>query len=507
MSGALDPRLPVLVGAGQLSNRPDRGDPEREPADLMVEALRRAEADSAGRGLLAATDVVHTVAELSWRYPNVGRLVAEQVGASPRRYVQSVMGGNLAGSMVNAAARAVQAGDADVVVVCGGEAWRTRSRARAEGRELDWTTQPDDTPPPEPFGVDHPLNSDVERARGVSMPVEIYPLFDVALRARLGLGIDEHRDRIGTLWSAFSRVAVGNPHAWIREAFTAEQVSRPTPENRMVAFPYTKRLCSNNAVDQGSAVVITSVEAAERHGVPRENWVFLHAGADAVDHWYVSERADLCSSPAIRLAGRDVFALAGIGPDDLDHVDLYSCFPSAVQIAATELGLAPSDGAGGWGGIGSRLPLTVTGGMTFAGGPWNAYPLHGLATMARVLRADPGSRGLCTANGGYTTEHAMVVLSSEPPTAGAFRHAEPQAEVDALPRVELDDAHTGPVTVESATVLHDRAGPVRAVVAARTPSGQRTWCTTADPDLLATVETEELVGRPGTRHPDARFSL
>lgn len=515
MPAGLDPRLPVLVGAGQVSCHADDPADALEPMALMLEALRRAEADSEGRGLLAAADEIRVVDQLTWPYANVGRLLADRLGASPRRFVQSRMGGNLAGAMVNDAARAIQRGDTDVVVLTGAEAWRTRSRARARGAALPWTPQEPDAdqgapshPPLVRFGPETPLSSPIEDAHGLQAPAHVYPLFDVALRARLGLSVEEHRHRLGALWSAFSEVAATNPHAWSTRVFTPDELWADGPDNRMIAFPYTKRLCSNNVVDQGAALVLTSVAAAERHGVPRDRWVFLHAGADAVDHWFVSNRADLCSSPAVRLAGRDALALAGVGPAELAHVDLYSCFPSAVQIAARELGLL-ADGAsdGGWGGIGALRPLTVTGGMNFAGGPWNNYPTHGLATMAEVLRADPGAMGLCTANGGFTTEHAVVVLGTEPPTAGAFRHADPQAEVDALPRVDVDDTHEGPVVVESATVVHDREGPVRALVAARTPTGDRTWCGSTDPAVLREIESVETVGRGGRRRPDGTVTL
>ena len=491
----------MLVGAGQVSHRSDTLDGAPEPATLMVDALRAAEADSTGTGLLHAVDSLRTVGQLSWHYTNGAALIAERIGAAPRQLVQSRMGGNLGGSMVIDAARAIQAGELDVAVVCGAEAWRTRNRARAAGISMPWTVQPDDLDPPEAFGPDTPLNSDLERARGLVAATHIYALFEVALRARLGLDVDAHRRRLGVLWSAFSAVAAANPHAWTPEHLTPEAISEAAPENRMIAFPYTKRLCSNNNVDQGAAVLLTSVAAAERHGVPRDRWVFLHAGAEAVDHWFVSNRADLCSSPAVRLAGRELFSLADVDPGELTHVDLYSCFPSAVQIVARELGLTPPTGGDttGWGGIGASTALTVTGGMNFAGGPWNNYPIHGLATMTEVLRNEPGSPGLCTANGGYTTEHALVVLSTEPPAAGAFRTATPQAEVDALPDVGDDDAWVGAVTIESATVAHDREGPERAIVAARTPAGHRAWCGSTDPDVMAAIETRELVGADAVR--------
>lgn len=507
MVDGIDPRTPVLVGAGQITQRQPRSDP-MEPADLMAEALRRAEADSGGTGLLAGADAMFTVGGTSWRYRDAAAAVSARLGISPRRTATSVMGGNLAGVMLVRAAAAIARGETDVVLLCGGEAQRTRTRLRREGREPDWEVQPDSTPAAEPFGDPRPLVDETERSRGVVLPVDVYPLFEVALRARWGLGIDDHRARIGGLWSAFSAVAADNPYAWIRTPMSAEQIALEAPDNPMISWPYTKRLCSNNQVDQGAALVVTSAGAAARAGVPRDRWVFLHAGTEAVDHWNVSHRHDLCSSPALRLAGRDAFAIAGIGPDDVALVDLYSCFPAAVQIAAIELGLAPdrvAAGCGdlpGWGGIGARVPLTVTGGMTFAGGPLNDYPTHGVATMVQRLRHDPAAIGLCTANGGYTTEHAVMVLSGTPPRAGGYRHSEPQREVDALPSTPMDDAWTGPVTVESCTVPFRDGAPSHVLLAVRTPDGARAWGRSEDRSTITAAMTTEMVGTAAHRRAD-----
>ncbi|MEZ5143955.1 MAG: acetyl-CoA acetyltransferase [Acidimicrobiales bacterium] len=486
MTGAVDPRQPVLVGAGQLSNRVDRGAPPLEPADLMAEALRLAEADSGGTGLLAKADAVRVINELSWRYRNCPALVAERVGASPRQVLYTVMGGNYVQTLVNRSALDIANGDADVILLAGGEAWRTRTAARKADHDLGWTEQPEDTPPPEHYGSDESLSAPEEVARGVFMPVQLYPIFEVALRAAGGLGVEEHRARIAGLWSRFSEVAASNPHAWIQQAFTPAEIATPSPDNRMVGFPYTKRMNSNNMVEQGAALIMCSAAAAEAAGVPRDRWVFPHAGTDAHDHWFVSQRENLHSSPAIRLAGRTALELAGIGPDDLAHVDLYSCFPSAVQIAADELGL------------GLDRQLTVTGGLSFAGGPWNNYVMHGIATMTAVLRDDPGAVGLCSANGGYITKHAFGVYGTEPPADG-FRWRDLQDQVDALPRREVLAEHDGPVTIEAYTVMHDRDGaPEAGLVASLTADGRRMWANTHDDDLMRAMCDEEWVGRTAT---------
>jgi acetyl-CoA C-acetyltransferase len=244
---------------------------------------------------------------------------------------------------------------------------------------------------------------------------------------------------------------------------------------------------ANLDTDQSAAVIMCSVDAARALAVPEEKWVFPWSGADAHDHWFVSERADLHSSPAIRVAGGAALRLAGLGIDDVAHVDLYSCFPSAVQIGAAELGLGLDE---------PDRPLTVTGGLSFAGGPGNDYAMHSIAAMVDVLRTDPGSKGLVTALGWYITKHSMGVYSTEPPPDG-FRHAQPQAEVDALPRREAIADYDGPVTIESYTVMHERDGePAIGLVACLLPDGRRTWANTNEPALMKSMTLEEFVGRP-----------
>jgi acetyl-CoA C-acetyltransferase len=491
----VDPRTPVLIGVGQLSNRVDRGEAALEPVDLIVEAARRAAADSgAGDAALAGLDAVHVVAVLSHRYRDPGALVAERVGATPRDTSLSGMGGNSPQSLVNLTCLGIQAGRADLVLIGGAEAWRTRMAARANGAELGWTVQGDDVPAARPSTADVAMSAPGEQARGVLMPVQVYPIFEQAHRIAQGRSVADHSVVISELWSRFSAVAATNPHAWIQRRFTAEEIRTPSPDNRMVGFPYTKLMNSNNAVEQGAAVLLCSAERAEALGVPRDRWVFPHTGTDAHDHYFVSERDSLGGSPAMRIAGSRALSLAGIGVDDLAHVDLYSCFPSAVEIAAAELGL------------GLERPLTVTGGLSFAGGPWNNYVTHSIAAMAERLRAEPGAMGLVTANGGFITKHAFGIYSTEPP-ATPFQHEDVQAEVDALPRRVLDEAPDGPVDIESWTVLHGKEGPEHGYLVGLTAEGHRAWGATSDAGQVQAMLTEELAGRKAELRPDGAFDL
>jgi len=422
-------------------------------------------------------------------------LVAQRIGASPRDTSVTGMGGNGPQSLVNLACLAILAGDSDLVLVGGAEAWRTRMGARSANADLGWTVQDDSVPEATKSIPEVPMTSSGEQARGVMMPVQVYPLFEQAHRVVLGRGLDEHLIAMSELWAGFSAVAATNPHAWIQEAYSAEEIRTPAPDNRMIGFPYTKRLNSNNAVEQGAALILCSAERAEALGVPRDRWVFPHSGTDAHDHYFVSEREDLGRSPAMRIAGRRSLELAGVGVDDLAHVDLYSCFPSAVEISAYELGM------------GLDRPLTVTGGLSFAGGPWNNYVTHSIATMADRLREAPGSVGLVSANGGFITKHAFGVYGTEPP-ALPFQHADVQAEVDGLPKRELCEEPDGEITVETWTAMHDRDGnPETGLVVGLLDDGQRAIGTTQDSDALKVLVTEDVAGRRAHVGPDGTTTL
>ncbi|MDZ7674996.1 MAG: acetyl-CoA acetyltransferase [Acidimicrobiales bacterium] len=491
---AIDPRTPVLVGVGQRSQRVDRGEPPLEPVDLMVAAGEEALTD-AGIGA-DALDSIRTVMLLSWRYTNAATLVSDRLGVGHEvDTAVTTMGGNSPQSLINQTALDVAAGRTDCALLTGAEAWRTRMAARVDGGKPDWTQEPDDTEPARVIGSEMDMSHEAEQAVGLYMPVQVYPMYEQARRHRLGRTLDEHLSRVGELWSRFSEVAADNPHAWIQEPMTAEEIITPTADNRLIGLPYTKVMNSNNAVEQGAAVIVCAAGVAERLGVPRDRWVFPLAGGDAHEHPYMSHRADLHSAPAIGVLGRAVLDVAGRSIDDVDHVDLYSCFPVAPQIGAEELGLDLD------------RQLTVTGGLAFAGGPWNNYVMHAVATLVGVLRDDPGATGLVWANGGYFTKHAIGLYSTEPPADG-FHHVHPQDEIDQLPSREVSTDHEGQAIIETWVVMHDKDGsPETAFAALRLDDGRRAWGTTTDPDALKVMVTEEMIGRSVQRAADGQLTL
>jgi acetyl-CoA C-acetyltransferase len=446
----------------------------------MSDAAQQAAEDAGSRELLARADAVRVIRG-AWRYGDPGRVVAERIGAPGARTAITPFGGNIAQTVVSRTCLEIQRGDLEVALVVGGECGRTLARARKAGERPAWSVV--GGTPDEVIGDDPPMSHEAELARNIKRPIQVYPMFDNALRFARGESIEAHLRRISELWAGFSDVASRNPNAWIRKAKTAEQIATPGPDNRPVSFPYPMLMNSNSRVDMGAALLLTSERAARRLGVAREKWIYPHAATDAHDPYFVSERENLHSSPAIRLAGRRALELAGLGPSDLAYRDLYSCFPSAVQVAAQEIGLDPSQ------------PLSVTGGMTFGGGPLNDAVLHAVARMAELLREDPGARGLVTANGGYLAKHAFGVYSSEPPER-PFRHEDLQSRLEPLPRREAVVDHAGDVTIETYTVMYGEAGPEIAHAACLLPDGRRTWGNVVDPDAAAAMTREEFCGRP-----------
>jgi len=246
---------------------------------------------------------------------------------------------------------------------------------------------------------------------------------------------------------------------------------------------------SNNDVDMAAAVIICSVAHAESLGVPRELWVFPLSGADCHEHLFISDRDDFARTPAVELGGRQALELANLSIDDIAHLDLYSCFPSAVQLGAKSLGIDPYN---------ETRSLTQTGGLSFAGGPWNEYVMHSIATMVDTLRSDPGSTGLVWANGGFVTKHAFGIYSTTPP-AQDFRHAEPQEEIDALPRAGWADASDAvgdsSTQIEAYTVMHGKTSqPETAWAAIRLADGRRTFGKSTNPSVLSHLLEGEHVG-------------
>ena len=500
MPAAVDPNAPVLVGLGEVTRRPGE-EGSTEPAALMAEAVRRAleDAGATAAPVLERVGAVGAVPPAAWPDGDPGRRAAQLLGlgASIPTLRSSLQGGNGPQLLVNVLAERIQAGTLDAAIVCGAESLSTVARLAREGAAPDWPAPDPERAADEVLEGERPASTEAEAAVGMIAPIMAYPLIENAIRAAAGRAPADHLRSIAGLWSRFSAVAAQQPAAWSPKAYTMDELATPSAANRQVTFPYTKLLNSNIQVDQGAAVILTSAAVASELGVPTDRWVYVHAGARATDEWFMSERHALDRSPAIRACGEALFDHAAITAADLGPVDLYSCFPAAVQLAAGELGL-PLDDPG--------RPLTCTGGLTFFGGPGNNYATHGIVAVARQLRdAPPGAIGLSTALGWYATKHALGLYGNRPPWR-AFASLEPA--VDAPPARAVASPGEIDAVAETCTLIYDRDGaPSYGILFALADDGTRALGKTDDPAVMAAMTGERFLGAHVRLHLDRSFDV
>jgi acetyl-CoA C-acetyltransferase len=475
----LDPRTPVLVGAGAVSQREEDPARAREPLALMIAALERAADDAGSRALLERADSVRATRGF-WDYPDPCRLVAGHFGAAHARTEIAEIG-VLQTTSIGRAAADIAAGRADVVLVTGGEARHRALRATITGVDAPLTRQAPTTPDTV-LRPHAPILSAPEMKAGLLMPVSQYATIENALRAAEGVSIEKHRDELASLWAGFAAVAAENPDAWSRERVDAAAIADPA-RNPMQAFPYGKLHCSQWNVDQAAGLIFCSVATARSLGIPRTRWVFPLASADANQMIPFTERRALHRCAGFAKAGERVFAHTGRPIADVAHREIYSCFPAAVRIQMRELG------------IDDDRPLTVTGGMAFAGGPLNHFVFQSLVRMAQVLRADPGSLGLVTAVSGIVTKQGVSLWSSEP-GAAPFAHDDVSAETEReTTRVELVEGAAGAATIASYTVFYQGGAAKRVVLLCDLEGGRRTLALCEDAALIAAATSQELCGR------------
>ncbi|MFK7831104.1 MAG: acetyl-CoA acetyltransferase [Congregibacter sp.] len=484
---------PIIIGVAQHTWREQ--DTTRTPVDALQAVASSALSDSGSEQVKAAVDalvhvpfILNQVPELKTAMPvNPGAALAARLGLRSKQYTGDV-GGNLPQQLLGEFAGRVLRGEHQVVLLCGAEMLASFLGAvRAGAGFPDWNTGETDTA--ESLTNTPLMTAASERTHGLFEPVNAYPLFESALRHARGLDGDAHRERLGQLISSMSEVAAGNPHAWNRNVYSPEQVLDAQPGNRMISYPYTKLMNAILAVDQAAAVVLTTVGKARAMGVDKDRWIYLRGAAIAHDSWYLSEREFLHRSPALQAAAECAIAQSAIGLEEFTHFDLYSCFPSAVQVACDSIGLDLADPRG----------VTVTGGVTLFGGAGNNYSMHAIAEMVERLRATERGAGLVTASGGYLTKHAVGAYSREAPaTAWTPVDSEPlQTKVNQREGPQLAVVGEGSLQIDAHTVHYSREGPRSGIVVGTLADGRRCVAVSSDASIMAQLIAHDCVGLQG----------
>jgi acetyl-CoA C-acetyltransferase len=443
-------RIPVIVGVGEIVDRPQQIAAGLEPLALLVEALKRAEADSGGK-LLGEIDSLDIVNFLSWRYQDPARQLCGRLGIEPAHACYGPVGGESPIRYLHEAALRIARGESSVAAVCGAEAQSTATKAERAGVTLPWTPFAHDVPEPKRGAA---FQKPIAVTLGVFRPITVYPFYEAASAAHWGQSPREATAESGRLWSTYSDVASQNPNAWLKRRYSPDEITTPAPDNRLIAWPYTKLMVANPTVNMGGAVLITSLAKARAAGIAEDRLVYFRGGAAAEEPRDYLLRDRFFESHAQNAVLEAVMGLAGGDGKAFDAIELYSCFPCVPKMARRTLGL------------GADVQPTVTGGLTFFGAPLNTYMTHAACAMVRKLRH--GARlGLLYGQGGFVTKHHALVLSRQAPQDQLSQETSVQAEADrhrgAGPDFVTEAGGKG--SVESFTVIYGRGGDIEHGVA------------------------------------------
>lgn len=477
----LSETTPLLAGFAVIQQRETNLDCACEPIDLMIKAAKQAAQDAGSPALLQFVECIYVPKGL-WSYPDPGRLIADAIGATAHTVLADF--GILQQTLMGDACERIARGEIRCALIAGSEAKFRQLQAHIQGvllTELPQHTQPDETMTP---AEEMTLAAEVQA--GLMMPVGFYALMESALRFERGETVDENRDRLAALYSRMSAIAAENPHAWKREVVTAEAIRNAEGKNRLLAFPYTKYHNSEWNVDQACALLLCSKSLADELGVAASKRVYPLASSESNHMLCLSQREHIAQAPGANTSLEFALKHAGITIDELDLLELYSCFPAAVQVFAEAAGVDTA----------SR-DTTVTGGMPFAGGPLNNYVLQATCRMAELLRESALLKcyGAVSSVSGMMTKQAWGLWSNQPPVK-AFAFLDVSEQVAANSRVlTVLDQYEGAVTIVAYTVLFQGDHPVRAIVIADTADRQRVLAWSENISLMHDMMATEWCGR------------
>jgi acetyl-CoA C-acetyltransferase len=454
-----DNLIPVIVGVGEFSDHPKELTAGLEPLAMLVEALECAERDS-GAKLLHEIDSLDIVNFLSWRYDAPEKQLSAKLNIQPTHAYYGPVGGESPIRYIHEAAQRIARGEASVAAICGAESQSTATKAERAGVTLPWTPYAHDAPEPlRGANYQKPMATRL----GVAKPVTVYPFYEAASAAHWGQTPREAHRESGELWSRYAKIASENPSAWLKRALTPDEITTVTPDNRLIAWPYTKLMVANPMVNQSAAILVTSLAKARAAGVPADRIVHIWGGAAAEEPRDYLDRDQYVESHAQNAVLKAAMALVGGSGKAFDAIELYSCFPCVPKMARRTLGL------------GDDVQPTVTGGLTFFGAPLNDYMAHAACAMVRKIRSGAGT-GLLYGQGGFVTKHHAVVLSRTAPSAPIAQDISVQADADRSRKpapVYVTEA-SGNGTVESFTVIYGRSGMAEhGVVILRTADSAR----------------------------------
>ncbi|KAJ5239860.1 hypothetical protein N7468_004479 [Penicillium chermesinum] len=501
------PKVPVLIGVGDFTNHSTRIEDAKEPMQLMLDAIYNALRDTGlptdrWRQLQQQIDSVDVVATWSWPYSDLPGLIGEKLGAQLKHKRLSEHGGNSPGLMLHQSAARIADGTCNVALVTGGEALGSLVALHRAGIKdpTGWTRRPEgESSLLEKMMTGSVTAESVGSKHGVNQAIHVYPLYENALRAHRRQTYEENLLESAKLYASFSETASKNPAAWkLRQT---AYISRGPPAGNpllMNAF---------NNVNMASACLLTSEAMAAQLGIPQDRWVYPVGGAGFEEHNDFWMRPSYHACPSVEKAIDTALDLAGMRKDELDVLDVYSCFPIVPKLVCQHLGISITN---------PPKPITLLGGLTSFGGAGNNYSgnrahiLKALVAMTRELRNSNKKNGLVVANGGFLTHEHAIILSSSAPRKFGLPLEQAHHDVSAVGVPRFTEHAEGDAVIETYTVEFNRKGhPARGCIVGRLLKDQQRFLANHGDETTLTQlasTTVEPIGRKGrvSRGSDGR---
>ncbi|MHA2282099.1 MAG: hypothetical protein ACXAC5_14755 [Promethearchaeota archaeon] len=474
---------PVIIGAAQYTQRKDTPQP-LDSLSLMVKTAQKAIEDTQAQNVADFIDAIYMVNISSWSYEDAPGELGKRLNINPKEKFYSQGGGQTPQTLVNQAAKAITLGEHRAILITGGEAAYSLVKRFKQKPPEYWPKRQE---PKYINGEKWSIAPEVIKYQ-LYVPSTAYAILETALRASSGRSVKEHQRYIGSLFEHFSKVASKNPFSWTQKHFSAEEIITPSPENRIIVYPYTKRMCANNFVDQAGTIIVASEETAESLFIDRKQWVYIMGGSTFRNIDEIYRRPKLIDSPAIREGHRLALEQAGLKLSNIDKFDLYSCFPSIVEIFMSELGIKKDD----------PRDLTLTGGLPFFGTPLNNYSLHAVINTVESIRANPSLKVMVISNGGYNTKQSIGIYGKEPPMISWGERDDSKIQESILKKSlpEPVEKANGKFIIVGYSIIYERSGePKRGIVVGTLEDGSRCIAIVTKQELLLAFETQEMVGK------------
>ena len=468
---------PVVIGIGDIQQK-DKFDNLDEALILMDKAAKLAIQDSGNSEIKRYIDEIK-IPKGYWRYRDPGKWIAQQNNISNVKTVVSKIG-ILQQSLINSACQKIISGQINGSLIIGGEARYKKTRAKIENKDYKETQLTEN--PDQYIKSDNQLTLNIEEKSLGSMAVGYYSILESAFRAKKMNNFSSHHLDIAKIYSNFSNIAFQNDLGWDEKRYSIDEIIDSNDLNPQIAFPYNKKHCASWNVNQSAAILLCSEKIADSLEIDTDKRVYLLASSENNNMIPTLQRENLTKPIGMKLAAEFILDVCNENSITPSIYDLYSCFPIAVQMFAEVLKIKNISEA------------TVTGGMSFAGGPLNSYVLNSTVQIIRKIRSNQSDVGIITGVSGMMTKQSFALWSSQKNIPFRFMDVTEKAIKHDNP-LEISDKKDGTGKIIGYTVIKDDNLTKKAVMYVENDMKKRNIVTSYNEQVIHSMENNEWVGK------------